>query len=275
MGEAQKPVVEAHSLVDPDPEGELEFLEELLSDFEEYAARVRPSLGGYFRDAQRALGYRFALGHSREAILASLRDVVDFGTALFRRAEYCPADMVEIVIRGTKLELPGGLTDRATSAPAWIATTSAALTLRDAAALESLLRFDQRAVEGDYDGYFDDYVAALRSWLRGDGDTRERLARALTATANARIYPVLALHVGAPLVRVAQAIFERDQAGYAELLYAGLVSYRELYETPAFSHEASNVVPLRYLGLCAMASDRGLECPVDSGYLPEWLVTRT
>lgn len=270
-----KPFLEAHSLVDPDPESELEFLEELLSDFEEFAAKVRPSLGGYFLDAQRALGYRFALNHSRTAILASLRDVVDFGVALFRRAEFCPADIVTVEIRGSQLELAGGLTATATSAPAWIAATSAALTLRDSAAIESLLRFRQDAVEGDYDDHFDEYAAALRSWLLGGTDTRERLAKALMATRRARIYPLLAERVAAPLVRVAQAVLDGDRASYQARLTTALVSYRELYETPAFSYEASNVVPLRYLGLCAMAHDLGLECPVESRYLPEWLVTGT
>jgi hypothetical protein len=169
------------------------------------------------------------------------------------------------------VQVPGGVTEH-NSAPRWIAAASAAMVVRDGAALESLCRFNPEAFEGDYDDYFDLYARALMALQRKDDGVGRLLDEALRAAEAAKIYPELGKRVAAPCIRTAQAVLAGDVAAYNERLAEGLSSYRTVYQRPDFNHEAANLVPLRYLAVCALAHDRGLPCQVKSDYIPAWLV---
>ena len=263
--------VPAHVLNDPEPEGELEFVEELLADAVKNIPKVRTNLGSSFADAQRLLGFRCALGRPQAEIVDALEAVVDFGVALFQRGEVGSDVMVTLSIRGCTVDVSGGVTEH-NSAPRWIAAVSAAMVVRDSAALERLCRFDPEAFEGDYDNYFDEHSRALWALHQREGDVPALLERAVAAAEQATIVPELGQRVAAPCIRVLQAVLAGDEAAYGERLVEGLTSYRTVYQRPDYNHEATNAVPLRYLGVCALAHDRGMACPVRSNYVPSWLV---
>lgn len=267
----QRTFVARHALSFPDPEDELTFLEDLLPETVERVATLRPNLGSAFGDAQRILGFRFALQRPRADLVAALRTVVELGVAVFRRAEVAPAATITLTLLGEPYEVPGGVTEHST-APNWIAAFSAAQALRDRAALDHLCRFNPEAFVGNYDTYFDWHARALLFWHTGRSIVDDLLRTAIATAETAKIYPELGRLAAAPCLRVAQAIHAGDPSTYHDRLVEGLDAYRTLYETPDLSHETSNYVPLRYLGLCSLAHDRGLPCPVESDYLPHWIV---
>lgn len=263
--------IPAHHLEHPDPEGELLLTEELVTLAVEGIHQNRNNLGAGYDDTLRILGYRVALGKPKADIVAALRSIVEFGCALFRRGSSGPEVTVTLSLQGTRVEIPGGV-DTYNSAPRWLYAAGAALVLRDEAALDSLCSFDPRAFEGDYDDYYDAHARALMALHRGEPTVGELLDAALHAAEEATIYPELGRRVAAPCIRVAQAVLAGDAAAYDARLAEGLTWYRTVYQRPDFNHEASNLLPLRYLGLCALAHDRGLACTVRSDYIPAWLV---
>jgi hypothetical protein len=263
--------VPSHRLVHPDPKAELALVENLVAVAVQFLHKKRTNLGSGYDNALRILGYRVALDNPQSDIVASLRSIVEFGCALFRRGSAGPDVTVTLSLQGTRVEIPGGV-DYYNSAPRWVHAASAALVLRDSAALDSLCAFDPRAFEGDYDGYYDAHARALMALHRGEPDVAALLDEALHQAEKATIYPELGQRIAAPIIRVAQAVVAGDADAYNTRLAEGLTWYRTVYQRPDFNHEASNLLPLRYLALCALAHDRGLPCTVTSDYIPRWLV---
>lgn len=263
--------VPAHRLQHPDPEGELLLAEEMVELAVEAIHKNKTNLGAGYDDALSVLGYRVALGKPQSDIVAALRSIVEFGCALFRRGSAGPDVTVALSLQGTRVEIPGGV-DYYNSAPRWVYAASAALVLRDSPALDSLCSFDPRAFEGDYDDYYDTHARALMALHRGGPDVDALLDEALHQAEEATIYPELGQRIAAPIIRVAQAVLAGDADAYNARLAEGLTWYRTVYQRPDFNHEASNLLPLRYLAPCALAHDRGLPCAVTSDYIPRWLV---
>lgn len=274
-GGSDEPVVEvaAHALFDHDPQSELDLLEELQAEAPAYIPTLRFRLGGAFRDALRILGYRFALGRERTEIIAALRSIVEIGVALFDRGKVGPDVTVRLAVLGATLDVAGGVDD-SYSPPNWISAASAAIVLRDDAAIDSLCAVNPAAFEGTRgsDAYVELHARALMALHRGDPDAAELFEAAVHAAEHATSSPELGERVAAPCLRTMLAVIAEDPDAYRARLVDGLDAYRSVYQRPDFNHQTSNLVPLRYLAVCALAFDRGLACPVRSSYVPHWLV---
>lgn len=262
--------VAAHQLVDPDPEGELALMEEMVASVVTTIHKVATNLGSKFDHARRMLGFRVALGRPAADIVAALRSVCEIGVALFQRGMVGPDATVTLSLAGTTVEVPGGVTNY-TSAPRWADTFAIALVLRDQAALDSLCSFDAGSFEGRYDAYQVTWVRAMIAMHRG-GDAGALLATAREEADAAKVFPEIGRRIGVPMIAVAQVLLDDDPEAFNHRLAEALDWYRTIHERPDFSHEAAEVLPLRVLGLSALAHDRGIPVRVRSGYLPPWLI---
>lgn len=262
--------VSAHEVDFPDARDEAEDLGDLIAIELDNLAKVPDNLGAAFDHALALLGLRFALGSPNQQSLAALRLVCDIGVALFQRARVERNQRVSLSIAGTSYEVPGG-NSYYNSAPRWGLAVGAAMTLRDARALEDLCRFEARGFGGSYDAFHDRYAEAVMAFVAGQ-DCSALLDAATVAAERAEAFPERGLRLGVPLLRVVRAVVQDDAAAYNERLADALTWYRTLYNRPPDKQDASGVVPLRYLGWCALAYDRGLSCTVKSDYLPTWLV---
>lgn len=263
--------IPVHALNDPDPAGELEMLEEMLAEAPPRLHKVKTNLGSNYDRTRAILGYRVALGRPSDELAAALRDVVQWGVALFQRGLVGPTQTVHLAVGDTTVELPGGVSYY-TSAPRWNATAHAAMVAGDRNALDELCRFNPGDFEGDYDDYHDVCARAIMAWHGGRSDLAMLLDEALKAAGTATVYPELGRALGVPYVRAARSVLLEQCEGFSELLVAGLEAYRGVYERPDFNHEAPAMVAGGFLGLCALAVDRGWDFGVRCEYVPERLV---
>ena len=263
--------VQAHQLVDPDPEDELDFMEEMLDEVLDTVAINLDNLGSAFHRALRMLGFRVHLNKSQPEILAALQTIAQLGVALFQRGQVGPGTMVRVQISGQQVLLPGGITTYHT-ASRWLHAVSSAFCLRDHAAQTKLAEWRLDNFAGGYDVYLDHLVQALIYHIDGEPGIADFLERAEEAIEVARVFPQRARELGGPLVAFARSVLVEGGAQMNERLAEGLDWYRIVHERAKHSHEAQSVVPLVYLGLTAIAHDRGMVCSVESDYLPRWVV---
>lgn len=263
--------ITTHELDDPDPEDELDLLEEVIPLEIANIPKVTTNLGSAFGGSQQQLGYRVVLGRSREEIVAGLRLICDLGVALFQRGSVGPDVTVTLSIAGTVVEVVGGVSSY-NSAPRWARAVGAAMTLRDRAALESLCSFDVGSFEGSYDAYHDLYAQAVIAFVHGRGAVETLLEQAAASADHATVFPERGRRLGVPLIAVARAVMLMDAEAFNPRLAEGLEWYRTLHRRAPDNHDAAAVIPLQYLGWCALAHDRGVASEIESGYIPSWLV---
>jgi len=263
--------VQAHQLVDPDPSGELEFIEELLDETLETVGIMQDNLGADFHRTLRLLGYRVHLQRQNADIQAALESIAEYGVAHFERGRVGPDTRVSVRLCGQVVSLPGGVTTYHT-ASRWLDAVGAALCLRDSGALASLAKFKVIDFRGEYDEYLDHLVRALTKYICGEPGVDKYLAQAQSAIASAGVFPERAKRLGAPTIAVAKSVLTNSGEAFNERLADGLAGYRTLHKRSKHNHEAQSVIPLLYLGLTALAHDQGIGIDVASAYLPAWIV---
>ncbi|MEZ4468669.1 MAG: hypothetical protein R3F43_30585 [bacterium] len=111
--------IAAHRLDFPDPEDELDFLDDHLPRLRANLPTVRDNLGVGFDSAVARLGLRVALGRPVDALVTGMRSVVDWGVALFQRAGVDRDQPTTLAIDGETIVVPGGNSYFANSAPRW------------------------------------------------------------------------------------------------------------------------------------------------------------
>lgn len=262
----------SHQLEFPDPEDELEFLEERLQRFPGKIAGVSENLGVGFDAATSVLGLRTALKRPHDEIVTALRDITQWGVALFQRAVVSKSDTVKLFISGQEVVVPGG-NSYYNSAPRWLLAAGAAMTLRDNESLKRLCAFDVSWWGGSYDEYHNVYVDAVMAYVNQSGDWNKLLDSAATWAANAEKFPERGKRLGLPLIAVTRSVMQGDEDAFNTHLADGLTWYQTMYKRSPDKRDPVGVVPLRYLGWCAQAHDRGLVCRVVSDYIPAWLVS--
>ena len=263
--------IPAHELDEPDPERELRIAESGLAANLEHIREVETNLGVAFDYAYKAFGYHVVLGRPKQATIAALRRVSELGVALFRRGVCGPQQWVDLAIAGKTISVRGGVT-RYTSAWRWIDAIGAAVTLRDEGAVASLVDFDTRSFEATPHAYLPAYIEGLKLLLEAHDDASTRLAEALQLLRSLNGASEKTLRVDAPTIEVTQAIAAGDEAGFNAALARALTAYKTVYSRQDVNYLPERMVPLHYVGLCALATGRGFECRVSSGYLPDWLV---
>lgn len=263
--------VPAHDLDFPDAQGELDFMKEMVGQVASHIHEVKTNLGADFDFAMQLLGFAVALQRPAAEIVEAVRSVAEIGVALFQRGSVGPDVTVTLSLAGTTVDVPGGVSYY-NSAPRWLRAMGAAMALRDRAAIESLSRFDSGNFEGEYDAHHDTFARALIALDRNDAAVGELLATAHREAQSAKVAPELARRIDVPLIDLTQAIVAGDAAEVQHHLVEGLTWYRTIHQRKGASHQAQAMVPLRFVGLCALAHDRGLPVRVRSPYLPPFLV---
>lgn len=263
--------IPTHEFDHPDPVGGLEQVEEVLPIAIENISRIPDNLGAAFDYARERLGLRTALERPPADIVEALRTVVELGVALFQRGSVGPDVTVTLSLDGACFEVPGH-NSYYNSAPRWADAVGAAMALSDEQALARLTEFDVRSLAGSYDDYWNAYAQAVIAFVIQTGDAEALFEQTAASAANAKKFAERGRRLGVPLARLAQAVVRGDEQAFNEHLADSLSWYRTLHSRAPDKHEAALVMPLAYLGWCARAHDRGLECRVRSGYLPEWLV---
>lgn len=267
-----KTTILTHQFHFPGPEAELEFLEARLQRLTFNLAKNRDNLGVGFDAATSVLGLRITLKRPQDEIVVALRDIVEWGVALFQRAVVSRIDNVKLSIGGQELLVPGG-NSYYNSAPRWQNAAGAAMALRNNEALRKLCAFDVSCWGGSYDVYHDLYVEAVMDFVNQRGDWGKLLDNASEAATVAKIFPERAQRLGLPLIALTRSVMERNENLFNEHLANGLTWYQTLYKREPDNRDPAGVVPLKYLGWCAQANDRGLACYVESDYIPAWLVS--
>lgn len=263
--------VPAHELDFPDAEGELEFVKEMVGEVASHIHKVKTNLGADFDFAMQLLGFAAALQRPPVEIVDAARSVAEIGVALFRRGSVGPGVTVTLSLAGTTVEVQGGVSYY-NSAPRWLRAMGAAMALRDRAAIESLSRFNPENFEGEYDAHHNTFVRVLVALHRNDAAVGELLATARRDAQSAKLFPELARRIDVPLIALTQAIVAGNAGEIRQHLVDGLTWYRTIHQRKGASHHAQSMVPLPFVGLCALARDRGLPVSVRSGYLPPCLV---
>lgn len=263
--------VPTHELDFPDAQAELEFMKEMVGEVASHIHKVKTNLGADFDYATRLLGFAAALQRPPAEVVDAVRSIAEIGVALFQRGSVGPDVTVTLSLAGTTVDVPGGVSYY-NSAPRWLKAMGAAMALRDRAAIESLSRFDPGNFEGDYDPHHDTFARALVALCHDDAAAPELLATAHREAQAAKLFPELARRIDVPLVELAQAIVAGDADALHQHLVDGLTWYRTIHQRKGAAHHAQAMVPLRFVGLCALAHDRGLPVRVRSGYLPPCLV---
>ncbi|MEZ4471138.1 MAG: immunity 49 family protein [bacterium] len=262
--------IAAHRLDFPDPEDELDFLDDHLPRLRANLPRVRDNLGVGFDSAVARLGLRVALGHPADALVAGMRSVVDWGVALFQRAGVDRDQPTTLAIDGETIVVPGG-NSYFNSAPRWGVTAGVAMALCDDAALGRLCAFDVAWWGGEYDAWHNTYAEAVMAVAEARADALDRLDQAAHAAAHARRFPERGRLLGVPLMALARAVETGDEAGFNQHLADSLQAWRTVHRRGPDQRDPAGVLPLRTLGWCARARDRGLRLQVASGYLPAGL----
>ncbi|MFV8753819.1 immunity 49 family protein [Nannocystaceae bacterium ST9] len=263
--------VPAHELDFPDAQGEFEFTKKLVGQVASHIHKVTTNLGADFDFAMDLLGFAAALQRPAVEVVEAARSVAEIGVALFQRGSVGPDVTVTLSLAGTTVDVQGGV-NYYNSAPRWLRAMGAAMALRDRAAIESLSRFDPGDFEGKYDPHHDMFVRALVALHRNDAAVGELLATAQREAQSAKLFPELARRIDMPLIGLAQAIVAGNADHIQQHLVEGLTWYRAIHQRKGASHYAQAMVPLRFVGLCALAHDRGLPVHVRSRYLPSCLV---
>ncbi|MCB9545806.1 MAG: immunity 49 family protein [Myxococcales bacterium] len=259
--------IAAHALDFPEPEDELEFLEGHLPRLRVNLPRGRDNLGVGFDSAVARLGLRAALGRPVDELVTGMRSVVDWGVALFQRAGVDREQTTALAIDGEVIVVPGG-NSYFNSAPRWGVAAGAAMALRDDAALGRLCAFDVAWWGGEYDAWHNAYAEAVMAVIGARAEALDRLDQAAHAAAHARRFPERGRLLGRPLMALARAIEVGDEAGFNQHLAEGLEAWRAVHGRGPDKRDPAGVLPLRTLGWCARAQERGLRCQVVSGYLP-------
>lgn len=264
--------IDAHELDEPDPERELRFAQSGIATNLDNLRELETNLGVAFDYAYKALGFHVVLDRPHAQTLGALRSVVELGVALFRRGGCGPQQQVALVIRGKTTSVPGGVTEY-TSATRWIDAMGAAVAARDEAAVASLVEFDPRSFEATPHAYLPAYVEGLGALLEARDDAAPKLAEALALLRGLPNPSEHTLRIDAPTIEVTQAIALGDEEAFNTGLARALEAYKTVYSRHDVNYLPEKMLPLRYLGLCALATGRGFHCRVTSGYLPSWLVT--
>lgn len=103
------------------------------------------------------------------------------------------------------------------------------------------------------------------------GDARALLASARQQADEAETSPELGGRIGAPTIALAQALVDGDPDAFGARLVEALDGYRTIHERADFSHDAAEVLPLRIVGLTALAHDRGI-VRIRTPHLPPWAI---
>lgn len=267
------PTVVAHQLERENPQEDRDDLIEGLEESQSLLPKRPQNLGPYFRNALDLAGFEVALRSDKKAVLTAIGLARDFGVALFARGSASSDQKIRIKLRSEWLEVSGGM-DLYQTAPSWIDGFSVALVLRDDAARASLREFDWQSFQDreTYDPYFVDLARSLSAVAAESGDADQLLTRAHAQAEQATLVPDFARRVGLPLVELAQAICARDQARFTSALVAALEGHAAIYRRKKDANRASGVLPMKHVGLCALAHDRGLKFEIESEYVPTWLV---
>lgn len=260
-----------HELDRPDPSSDLARVERRLGRAAGNVDKRTTNLGNFFDLSRQLLGYRAYLRRPPEELVDALGWIVELGVGLFRRAAIAPSQTVTLTVGGQQVALPGDISYY-NSAPRWVDATCAALVLRDTESLQSLCGFDFESFLGDYDAYHQVFARALASLHRGEPDVVDLLEEARAGANGAQMFPERGRRIGVPTIQCAEAIVAGDEEAFNARLADGLDWYRTLYQRPDDNTDAAGVIPLRYLGLAALAHDRGLMCRVLSPYVPLSLV---
>ncbi|TXI33790.1 MAG: hypothetical protein E6Q58_02250 [Niabella sp.] len=252
-------------------EDELKFLEERLQRLPEKVSKVKDNLGVGFDTATSILGLRIAINRSNNEIIEALQNIVEWGVALFQRAMTHRDEMVELFVSNQKVYATGH-SSYYNSAPRWQHAFGAALALRNENAVKSLCAFDVSLWGGTCDLYHYTYVDAVIAFMTKSGDWNQLLHESETKAINATLYPKLAHQLGLPRIALTHAILHNKQEAYCLALTPALSNYFKCYSKKPDNRDPVGVLSLIYLGWCAFAHDRSLECNLKSDYIPEWIV---
>lgn len=264
--------IDAHRLTFPNPEDELAFIEEEVEEAPKYIAKVPNNIGVFFVESLRLLGFRSFLNHPSEEILEALKSARDLGVGLFMRGSATPDETVRFALGDVSIEVPGG-TSEYNTASRWISAFGVGLILRDQEALDMLCRYNPIDFKGSNDQYHIALATALMAMHNDSEETDAAFEAALERGLGARDFSEWRRRLGAPLVRLARAVFHHEAEEFDDQVVEALEGYKAMHSRKSESSRAEAYIPVAHLGLCAMAMDRGMHLEVTSPYLPEWLLS--
>ena len=174
-------------------------------------------MGVGFDNATSILGLRIALHRSNHEIIEALRNIAEWGVALFQRAMVDREQMTTLFISGQKVSVSGH-SSYYNSVPRWQHALGAAMALRNTNAIESLCAFDVSLWGGTYDIYHFTYVDAIMAFINKSGDWNRLLNESETKAANATVFPLLAHQLGIPRIALTRIIMNNEKAEFCSTL---------------------------------------------------------
>ncbi len=266
--------IPAHCLEFPEMDKEIELLESLLVHAYDDVQVSPDSLGIFFNDYLRVVGFKVFLEYSQQDIISTLRDACDFGVALFIRGNAHPNTSVNVTIDGQPLTLQGGASDFNTALN-WLSAYGIAAILRDHQAIETLCHYHSDNFEGTYDQYHITLAKALMAFSDNSQGTKKLLSKALREANTATLFPKRAQIKGAPLIKLAQAVLYDSNDQIFEYACRSLQGHYEVSKHPSDNYMADLYLPYLIVGLCAMASDKGTIFNITCHYFPKYLVNNS
>ncbi|WAL63531.1 immunity 49 family protein [Amycolatopsis cynarae] len=204
------------------------------------------------------------------------------GGALFLTATRREGEEVEFRYDEDVIRRPATGPTQDSDAMNWLKTAYLAIVARDRARLELLaaVPVDLLRESGpQYDEFVFDWVRALQSHVRGNGDLIETVLAAMRGTEPEALRgstPEAVLQLYFPPIELFYLFTQREDGKFADALFTALELHKQYWTAdPERPRDTTSIVALAPLAMACLAHDAGMAFDVESDYLPHHLLVGT
>jgi len=213
-----------------------------------------------------------------DGVLARRFANVAFDCAVAVFAAAYEAGTVTFELEEKQLTGPGGAPDHSANEGVWIEGFLLGLALGRSADLQVLVGYPTPllgAGPGTGDAFRAPMVNALKAFVTDDHVWHEYRDRALALSEPERL-SVMGPRQAEPyraVLRALEPIAASDQASFTEALLSLVRAHKAHFGRGRASRGCDSLLSVPACGIAALGLSRGLKLEVDSGYLPNWLVS--